>query len=106
MKPKDAIVAEVEAKIGMSKPKKAKLKPAQYRAIVNWAIVHKMAINPTGCGYYVESFNMFNACPCDRTRKVCPCPESIEEVQKDGHCLCRLFWRDLETFKQLMMKEA
>jgi len=39
-------------------------------------------------------------CPCKQSDPldpdkdvVCPCPEWREEIAKDGHCFCRLFYR-------------
>jgi len=32
-------------------------------------------------------------CPCSDTRPQCPCPESVDEVRKNGQCLCGLFVR-------------
>jgi ferredoxin-thioredoxin reductase catalytic subunit len=39
-------------------------------------------------------------CPCKQTQplnpakdEVCPCPQLKEEVAKDGHCFCRLFFK-------------
>jgi len=38
-------------------------------------------------------------CPCKQSEpldkkadKVCPCPEWKEEITRDGHCFCRLFY--------------
>lgn len=39
-------------------------------------------------------------CPCKQTHPldpdkdvVCPCPTWKAEIEKDGHCFCRLFYR-------------
>lgn len=76
----------------------ARLKRAQTIKLLRFAIAHNFYITPTGAGYYIESFTMFNACPCDQKRKACPCPEAVREVQEEGKCLCHLFWRDYETY--------
>lgn len=66
--------------------------------LVRFAIDHGFVITPAGYKYYVDSFNMFAACPCDRSRKACPCDQAVGEIQDKGHCLCHLFWRDYVTF--------
>lgn len=70
----------------------------QAAKLVRFAIDHGFVITPVGYKYYVDSFNMFAACPCDRSRKACPCDEAVREIQDEGHCRCQLFWRDYETF--------
>ena len=70
------------------------------REVLDWAKEHNLIINPDGYEYYIESWFMFKYCPCDKTRKSCPCPESIDEVKEDGYCKCRLYWRDYEIFKE------
>ncbi len=42
-------------------------------------------------------------CPCKQTHPldpstdvVCPCPPWEEEIEKDGHCFCRLFYKSSE----------
>ncbi len=40
-------------------------------------------------------------CPCKQTNKppfagvdtLCPCSEIMDEIEKDGHCFCRLFFK-------------
>ncbi len=77
----------------------AKANP-QRRRILDWARDHGMIIHPaSGYSYYVDGYQHFGCCPCDKNRPGCPCPESITEVKEQGHCKCRLFWRDLDTFK-------
>ena len=64
------------------------------REICDFARDHHLVIHPGGgYDYYIESFFMFNCCPCDQSRKNCPCEEAVQEVARDGHCKCRLFWR-------------
>ena len=85
---------------------KPKVGNAMRRRVCDFAQDHELVIHPgRGYEYYIESFNMFGCCPCDETRKSCPCPEAINDVASKGHCLCHLFWRDLETFKQAVIKE-
>lgn len=40
-------------------------------------------------------------CPCKQSHPIdpnedviCPCPELESEVAKDGHCFCRLFYKE------------
>lgn len=78
---------------------------AQRRAIVKFAERHGFTINPAaGYDYYVESFLMFGYCPCDKTRKACPCEQAVSDVQATGHCLCRLFWADYKTFREAILE--
>ena len=73
--------------------------------LCDFARDHGFVIHPgRGYNYYIESFLMFDCCPCDPNRKSCPCNEAINEVTKIGHCICRLFWRDLDTYKSIMIK--
>lgn len=73
--------------------------------IVNFAIQNHFAISPMGIDYFIEKFLKFNHCVCDAGRLACPCPESIEEVAQNGRCKCRLFWKDLKTFREIHWKE-
>lgn len=66
--------------------------------LITFAIEHNFVITPVGYGYYVDSFAQFLACPCDSTRKSCPCEQAVDEVRDKGHCKCQLFWRDLKTY--------
>ena len=42
-------------------------------------------------------------CPCrnipknlaERKKIICPCAYHFDEIEKDGHCLCRLFVKDV-----------
>jgi len=72
----------------------------------DFAQKYGFVISPAGYDYYIESFLMFNCCPCDPDRKNCPCSEAIEEVTQKGHCLCRLFWRSYEDYKKETFKEV
>ena len=40
--------------------------------------------------------NTGGCCPCSMER-LCPCPESVEEVQATGHCRCRVFIKKEEA---------
>ena len=82
------------------KPKKLKFDRGVARAICDFAHEHGMVMNPAGYGYYINVVLVSKSCPCDPERKHCPCPESIEEVARDGHCQCRLLWRDYTEFSK------
>ena len=77
------------------------------RDICEFARDHNLVIHPgKGYDYYIDSYYMFNCCPCDPSRLDCPCPEAVEEVAGQGYCKCRLFWRSLDDFKENMLEEA
>lgn len=77
-----------------------KAKNNKRREVLDFARDNKLIINPgNGYGYYIDSYFMFNCCPCDPSRLNCPCPESVGECRDIGWCKCRLFWRDYDTFK-------
>ena len=78
----------------------------QAAGIINFAIQHHCVINPIGYGRFAESFNLVAACPCDQSRKSCPCPQAPGEIQQDGHCTCQLFWKDYETYLAAKFPEA
>ena len=89
-----------------NKPKKKRSREdnPRRRKILDWARDHNLVIHPgAGYDYYIDSFNQFNACPCDLSRPDCPCPESVEECKEKGHCKCRLFWRSHDDFKDKML---
>ncbi len=72
---------------------------AQRKKILEWAGEQDWVINPSkGMESYVENIMKLGYCPCDSSKTVCPCDESVMEVAEDGYCECRLFWKDLETF--------
>ncbi len=90
-------------------PQVKKIKPAEAQKkrheIIAWAQEFGFIINPSkGYELYVANYFYFGHCPCDvtKTRTKCPCTESIQEVQDQGHCLCRLYWRDLKTFEETL----
>lgn len=82
---------------------KSKAGNSMRRAICDFARDHGFVIHPKGYDYFIESYFMFNACSCDLRRKSCPCPEAVIEVPRDGHCLCRLFWKSYDVFKKEML---
>ena len=53
-------------------------------------------------GLMTENFEAVGEyiCPCKQTNKppvrgqdiLCPCPDMMDEIAKDGHCHCRLFY--------------
>jgi ferredoxin-thioredoxin reductase catalytic subunit len=55
-------------------------------------VVGLMTMNHSAAGDYY--------CPCKQTHPldtendvICPCPELDQELEKDGNCFCRLFYR-------------
>ena len=55
-------------------------------------VIGLMTMNSNGFGKYY--------CPCKQSHPlypdndvICPCPELRDEVTKDGHCFCKLFFR-------------
>lgn len=76
------------------------------REILDFARDNNLVIHPGGgYEYYINIFYKCGHCPCAKERLHCPCPESIEEVRKDGWCKCHLFWRDLDTYKESHVPE-
>ena len=73
--------------------------------LIKFAQEHNFVINPAGYAYYAQSFGMFGCCPCDASRKECPCEQAITEVPEKGKCLCHLFWRDYKTYLEESFKE-
>jgi ferredoxin-thioredoxin reductase catalytic subunit len=72
--------------------------------IIHFAQDFNLVINPAkGMELQVEYFFRFGFCPCDSTRQrtSCPCDQALDDIKKTGHCLCKLFWKDMETFKKL-----
>ncbi len=77
------------------------------REICDFARDNGLVIHPgRGFDYYIEGYFKFGQCPCDNSRPACPCAEAIEECKKDGWCKCRLFWRDLDTYKKSHIAEV
>lgn len=55
-------------------------------------VIGLMTMNHSAAGDYY--------CPCKQTHPldtendvICPCPELGKELEKDGNCFCRLFYR-------------
>ncbi|MDD5060764.1 MAG: hypothetical protein PHN44_00590 [Candidatus Marinimicrobia bacterium] len=81
--------------------KKKKVSRERVFEVLKFAQDNKVVITPVGMGYYLGGFAKFQACPCDTNRKKCPCVQALEEIKKDGHCLCRLFYRDYQSYLDL-----
>lgn len=98
-----------DAKALIGKPKisvkKKKIPRGLEYGIIAFARDHNFILHPLGLTYYAESYMEFSCCVCDPTRKECPCTESIDEVNTVGHCKCRLYWRDLDTYIKIQMRE-
>lgn len=70
---------------------------------------HGLVLNPDGkrvdkvAGLMAKNFDLVGewVCPCKQTRRppekgadqLCPCDEWLEEIERDGHCCCRVFYR-------------
>jgi len=77
------------------------------REILDFARDNGLVIHPgKGYDYYIDNFFASGHCPCDKDRPDCPCPESVNEVKEEGWCKCRLFWRDLDTYKNSHVPEV
>ncbi len=96
---KDAIDGAVAA-LAEGQKKNGRYKPSlwQQKAVVEFAIKNKCVIHPLGMEYYVEGFNEFKHCVCDKNRSACPCPEAPAEIKEKGHCKCQLFWESFERY--------
>ena len=91
----------------MSKPSRRQLNQKRID-ILDFASLHSLVIDPAkGFENQIKNYFIFGYCPCDPTmlRKYCPCPESLEDIAKTGHCLCRLYWESLETFKRIYKEQ-
>ncbi|KTB48883.1 hypothetical protein DEALK_17300 [Dehalogenimonas alkenigignens] len=75
-----------------------KVKNAEAIPIIKFAHEHGFIIHAMGYEYYLNGVKRFGHCPCDKMRPACPCPQSIEEVESKGHCLCGLFWKDYGVY--------
>lgn len=82
-----------------------KISRAHFINLIHFAIENNFIITPVGYSYFVDSYNMFNCCPCDPKRKSCPCSEVVEEVKIKGKCRCHLFWRDYQTYLEMKLGE-
>lgn len=85
------------------KKSKQKFSATMAKLLCDFADDHDLVMNPKGYEHYMDGYLKENCCPCDDTRKVCPCPEALDEVKETGHCLCRLFWRSYKDFKEQMI---
>lgn len=77
--------------------------------ILHWADRHNLLINPSkGMEFAIEGFIKVGRCPCDHTQKrlECPCMESLEDIKETGHCLCKLFWKDITTFRKSRLRKV
>jgi hypothetical protein len=92
--------SDVSKRGGTMKTGKYRSTAKQEKAVLEFADANKCVINPGGWAYYLEGFNEFGHCVCDKTktRVHCPCSEARQEIAEKGHCLCHLFWRDYETY--------
>ena len=89
-----------------SKHPSSPVRAQKKRELCDFAYENGLVMHPSGYEYYIEGYFMFGHCPCDVTRKKCPCDEAVEEVHQNGYCKCRLFWRSFKDFKEEMLKEA
>jgi len=84
-----------------------KLGNKKRREVLDFARDNGLVIHPgRGFDYYIDNFFEAGHCPCDQDRPDCPCPESVGEVKELGWCKCRLFWRDLDTYKESHIPEV
>ena len=73
-------------------------------AILRFAEKNNLVIDPaSGFEGRFQDFLSFGFCPCDPTkmRKACPCKQALAEVKEKGYCLCKMFWKDIGTFKKI-----
>ena len=66
---------------------------ALYKRIIDYlsrySYVH---LNPNrDNNYFILNASKKEGCPCDSSRKECPCIESINEIKTNGYCKCQLF---------------
>jgi hypothetical protein len=76
------------------------------KEILDFAHHNHMVIHPDGWDDFISNYLEFHHCVCDANRLSCPCQEAIKEVISIGHCKCRLFWRDYQTFKKEKYSEV
>ena len=63
--------------------------------IVSFAKQNDFVVNPLlGFDYFVKHYLEDHHCACAPERKVCPCPESLQEVATIGKCKCGLYFKD------------
>lgn len=79
-----------------------------HRRLVNEATKHGLVLNPDEArvqkvvGLMTQNYEAVGEwiCPCKQQYKppekgkdkICPCPEWLDEIARDGHCYCRLFY--------------
>ncbi|MGV8118738.1 MAG: ferredoxin-thioredoxin reductase catalytic domain-containing protein [Candidatus Xenobiia bacterium LiM19] len=56
-------------------------------------VVRLMAENFTRAGEYVCPCKQSNWPPLKGREVLCPCPDMDDEIEKDGHCHCSLFFK-------------
>lgn len=74
-------------------------------SFIEFAIKNGLVINPAGYRKYADNYAKFGSCPCDASRKACPCVQALDEVAAQGHCLCHLFWKNYQTYLEQKWKE-
>ena len=73
----------------IAKEKKLILNPDPARV---QKVVGLMTENFEAVGEYICPCNQKNKPPIKGRDILCPCPDMMDEVAKDGHCFCRLFF--------------
>ena len=73
----------------IARDKELVLNPDEARA---QKVVGLMTDNFTAIGEYVCPCKQKNKPPVKGQDTLCPCPEMMDEVSKEGHCFCRLFF--------------
>lgn len=85
-------------------PKISRQEANKYRrAVIEFAQEHGLIINPAkGFEPILEGFLEFGFCPCDpkRERTNCPCHLALQDIEEKGHCLCKMFWNNMDQFKK------
>jgi ferredoxin-thioredoxin reductase catalytic subunit len=57
-------------------------------------VVGLMADNYDAVGEWICPCKQQHKPPVKSADKVCPCPEWIEEIRRDGSCFCKLFFAE------------
>jgi len=55
-------------------------------------VVGLMAANYDAVGEWICPCKQQHKPPIKGQDKTCPCPEWLDEIARDGHCYCRLFY--------------
>lgn len=82
-------------------PKKKQMPKKLVYTMLAFARDNHFCLHPFGVEKYVDNYQTFGHCACDKSRPACPCPEAIEEVKADGFCKCRFYWKDIDTFMKV-----